>query len=191
MLLGTLLATHVAHAHPPKNRVYPNPEFSKDRFTWDEFYADNASERYEQNLNDCIMEDRRDRGIGEDCIYIPYNYCPRTAGDDLKNPRGVHRMTACIATFTHYWEERLETVYTKLIHHYESVDGDKPVEKQRVRQLSTVQVIWHDWREAKCDFLVDGQTYYAWIGAKYEACRHGLTARRALELEDLYSVKSD
>jgi|GEM_PF-6034730 len=129
MLLSTLLAMNIAYAHPPETPAYPNLEFEKDKFTWDEFYEESASDRYEQNLNDCIAQDVLARGIGRRCTQIPYNYCPDTAPDDVKNPRGANRMMSCVSHFTHYWEDRLEIVYADLIHHYESVDRDKPTPK--------------------------------------------------------------
>ena len=186
MVLSVSLAINVAHAAPPSPDVYPNSEFQKERFTWDEFYAENASERFEQNLNDCIAFDAADYGIGARCIQIPYNYCPETAPDDLKNPRGGDAFMACISHLTHFWEKRLQAAHSDLVLHYESVDRKKPEAQHRAPQLIATQSIWRDWRQAKCDFLVEGQNHYPWIGVSYETGRYNLTAIRALELEDLY-----
>lgn len=186
LLLSALLVIDIAHAAQPSPDVYPNSEFEKDKFTWDEFYEENASQRFEGNLNDCIAFDVADYGIGELCIQIPYNYCPDTAPDDMKNPRGGEAFRTCISHLAEYWDSRVQAALADLIRYYESEDHEKPNAQHRVPQLTAAQRIWHDWRDVKCDFLLVGQHHYPWIGVEHASCRYELTAIRALELESIY-----
>lgn len=163
---------------------------SSDLVTWDEILSSERTYPFDTEVEKCIAQNRLERGIGEPCIQQVLNYCPETtAASDA--PRGAQRAMRCSIYFGFYWNERLERAYIDLIQHYVEVDAGIPEPGHRGPQLQSAQKIWRDWRQAKCDFVVTGQTYYPWIQVEALDCQYRMTARRALELEALRSKLID
>ena len=158
--------------------------------TWDEILSSERTYPFDAEVEACIAQNRLERGNGEPCIQQVLDYCPESSAASGA-PRGAQRAMRCSIYFGFYWNERLERAYIDLIQHYVDVDAGIPEPGHRGLQLQSAQKIWRDWRQAKCDFVVTGQTYYPWIQVEALDCQYQMTARRALELEALRAILID
>ena len=98
--------------------------------------------------------------------------------DEYAQCRGTTAATVqCLDRLTTQWQARLDRAYNDALALQET-----PEREDRLREA---QRLWTEYRAANCNFYREGQGTIAAIEAA--ECMRVLTARRALELEDLGS----
>ena len=148
--------------------------------TWEEIESRNPTYPFEAELNACILEDVRSRGIGEPCLQPLFALCPESS---LERP-GTQAPAMCVNYFQRYWRKRLGAAAAEIVAHYEENDEGEAVKGERVMKFKDMQKKWGAWRQAKCDFLLIQTSWRnSWTQLRRMSCVGGLTSTRALELE--------
>lgn len=161
------------------------------RLTWDIIQSDTPTYPFEDELNACILNDVRARGIGEPCLSLDFGPDGPMRNDDGSRVPERVELLRLNAYWLDYWNGRVNATYLDLVAGYAKDDSIFNYGDPLLPDLERSQNTWLAWRDAKCHFEethTRGRSNWAVLDGSN--CRLALTMRRALELEQVRRVQT-
>lgn len=160
------------------------------RLTWDIIQSDTPTYPFEDELNACILNDVRARGIGEACLNMDFGPDDPLLADDGSRVPELWELLRLNQYWLEYWNGRVSTAYRALVTGYAEDDEVFADSEALLPHLKHSQSSWMIWRDAKCHFEeIHERGRSQWASLDGSNCRLSLIQQRALELEHLQRVQ--